>query len=385
VRPGPTLALAILLCCSACEGGGTGASAATDGSEESAGSTGASAARLVVTADWREGKLSLLDFDALAAGAATREEALVGEVDLSAYAPGPLELEITPDGRTAVVAVSPGFFDGLVGQTLGFGEIALDGTLLVVDLETRSVTAEIATAHVPMGIAIAPDGSRAYTANFGHTDAHGSTMSVIELASATVLEEVEVGGGPEQVALDASGTLGIVNVDELDAVRVFATADPGGTLSPPLVVAGDPSGVAFVAGTSLAVVADSLDPATWTVIDASDPAAPTVVEEAAPPGGFPYGVTPIAGTTDVLLTVANDSIEVLRIDAAATPSAIEWNLIVTGVRAFPLGVAIDPAANIGFMGAPGAGALVVLSLDGATSRTIAFPGDGPTYVAIQPG
>jgi YVTN family beta-propeller protein len=366
VRPGRSLALALAACCIGCGAGGPDAAgSATEATDESGGSTGETAARLVVTADWREGTLSLLDLDALAAGAAAREDALVGEVDLAAWSPGALELEITPDGRTAVVAVSPGFFDGLVGQTLGFGEVALE--------------------HVPMGIAIAPDGGRAYTANFGHSGSPGSTLSVIDLAAATVIEEVEVGGGPEQVALDAAGALGILNVDELDAVRVFETADPSGTLSPPLVVAGDPSGVAFVAGTTLAVVADSLDPAAWTVVDVSDPAAPAVVEEAPPPGGFPYGVTAIAGTTDVLVTIANDSIELVRLDAAATPSTVVWNHVVTGVRAFPLGVAVDSAAGLAFMGAPGAGALVVVGLDGAESRTIAFPGDGPTYVAIQPG
>lgn len=338
--------------------------------------------RWIVTADFTAQTLTLVDYDALAAGERDPAALVVDTIDLSAYAPGALEIEIAPDGHTALVSISPGFYDSIVGQTLGLGELTLDGTLLVVDLDTRMITAELQTAHVPMGFAFLPDGSRAYSANFGHTDAPGSTMSILDMDALMVLEDVEVGPGPEQVAIDEAGVLGILNVDGTDSVRVFQTNDPAGTLSEPLVVADDPSGVAFVPGMALAVVANSLSPSSWAVVDVSDPAMPVIRDEGAPPGGFPYGVTAVPGTSDVLVTIANDATTFLRIDAGADPSAIVWQLDVAGVRSFPLGIAVDVESGLALSGAAGADSLLVVPLDGSAADVIPWVAPGPSYVAI---
>lgn len=340
--------------------------------------------RLLVTADWRNKSLSLLDYQALVGGAETREAMLVGEVDLSAWEPGPLQVEVTPDGRTAVVSVSPGFFDGIVGSSLGVGEVSLGGTLLVVDLEAREVLAELATAHVPMGIAIDPEGRRAYTANYGHSGAPGSTLSVIDLQALAVVEDIEIGAGPEQVSLNADGSLGIVNLAGDGTVVVFETADPAGTLSMPVPTAADPSDVDFIDGTQLAVVANSLGDSVYTVLDVSDPAMPIVVVDSMPPGGIPYGITRIPGTSEFVMTVAHDEIRFVRADASA-PEDFTWLHTVTGVASFPLGVVVAPEDDLAIAAAPGANVLVVLQLDGSSSRTIPWlPAIGPTYAALQP-
>ncbi len=44
-----------------------------------------------------------------------------------------------------------------------------------------------------MGIAISPDGALAYTANYGMTGAPGDSLSVIDIASREVVEEITVG------------------------------------------------------------------------------------------------------------------------------------------------------------------------------------------------
>ncbi len=361
---------------------GTATSSGTTALADDSTTASAPPSRWIVTADFTAQTLTLVDYDALAAGARDPAEIVVGTIDLSAWAPGALEIEIAPDGHTALVSVSPGFYDTLVGQTLGLGELALDGALLVVDLDTREVVTELATAHVPMGFAFLPDGTRAYSANFGHADAPGSTVSVIDMDALTVLEDIEVGPNPEQIAIDETGTLGIFNVDGTDSVRVFETADPAGTLSAPLVVADDPSGVAFVPGQPLAVVANSLQPSSWAVIDVSDPATPVLREEGPPPGGFPYGVTAIPGTAEVLLTVANDATAFLRIDASTVPATVVWTLQAEGLRSFPLGVAVDVDSGLALSGAPGADALLVLALDGSSISSIPWVTPGPSYVAI---
>ena len=356
----------------------------TDVDETSTSSGGAAIGRVMITADWRSKTLSICDFDLLAAGAQTRDEILVETVDLSAYEPGPIEVELTPDATSAVVSVSPGFFDGIVGTTLGITDIPLQGTQLVVDIATATVVAEVPTAHVPMGIAISPDGARAYTANFGIEGAVGSTITIVDLQTLTVVEDVEVGPRPEQISISTDGTLGIVSLDGDDAaVRVFQTADVAGTISDRLHTAGDPSDVDFIAGTSLAVVANSIDPSNYSVLDVSDPSAPVIAFDSEAPGGFPYGATPIPGTTHFLMTIANDAIEYHRIDAASNPPTTVWESVLDGVRSFPLGIAVAADAGLAVSGALGANVLVVVELDGGTARTIPWQTEpGPTYVAI---
>jgi len=379
---------ALSIACESNGGGGeggpdTGSGPGDEVADES--TSGATApSRWVVTADFQLGTLSLLDYDALVAGVRDRDELLVDTIELSGRLPGPLEVEIAPDGHTALVSVSPGFFDGFVGDLIGVTDVELDGTLLVVDLDTREVVAELATPHVPMGFAFTPDGTRALSANFGHTEARGSTVSFIDLATLSIVDELEVGGGPEQIAIDAAGELAIVNVDDLDAVRVFALADPAGTLSEPLVVSGDPSGVAFVPGTTLAVVANSLEPNGWAVVDVADPSAPVIVDEASSVPGFPYGVTAVPGSTHVLITLASDpETTFVRLDAATSPATIVW-MQSAQLRSFPLGIAVDVASGLALSGTIGGSALAVVPLDGSAIEAIAWPEPGPSYVAIGP-
>lgn len=355
-------------------------------------STGASStgeielpARLGVTADWKARSLSVLDLDAIAEGAQTRDEIVAHTIDLSAYAPGPLQVELAPDGVTAVVSISPGFFGGLVGNLIGAGEVEQDGTLLVVDLQTEAIT-EIATVHVPMGIAIEPSGTRAFTANYGLDDPVGTTMSVVDLAAGTVLEEVEVGQRPEQVSLSADGSVGLLNVVALGAIRAFETADPGGTLSAPLVIGSDPSDVAFLPGTPYAVATNSLDPSNFVVIDVSDPSALVEVVVGPPPLGSFYGVTHVPGTMDVLLTNTDFGSFYLRrvsIGADGTPTE-SWQVTWEG-GSFAMGVAVDGDGGQALMAAPGVNELVVQALDGGVSTRVPWQEEvGPTYVAVAP-
>lgn len=338
---------------------------------------------MLVSADWRARRLSILDLAAFSGGA-NRDEALVGEVDLSMYEPGPLQLELSADGQRALVSISPGFFDGIVGNTIGASNIPLDGALLVVDLAAASVVAELPTAHVPMGLAMGSDGRTAYSANYGHSDAPGTTLSIIDLEDLVVTADVEVGARPEQVSLSRDGSLGIVNLAGDGAVRVFSTSDVPGTLSDPLAVSGDPSDVDFIDDTSLAIVANSLSPQNYTIIDVSDPSNPTVVAESEPPGGFPYGATRIPNTTDALVTVSAGDLSVLRVNAADNPPSVVWRFDARQTPSFPLGVAVDSESSSAFVAAPGANAVVQLGLDGSLTRTEPWQNElGPTYIALS--
>src|SRR5690606_20232450 len=109
----------------------------------------------------------------------------------------PIEVELTPDGSRAIVAVGPGFFAGSGATLVGLepDEVPVGGALLIVEIDSGTILAELATAHYPLGIAIAPDGTRAWTANFGGNGQSGTTMSIIDLDRMAIVEELEIGAG----------------------------------------------------------------------------------------------------------------------------------------------------------------------------------------------
>lgn len=340
----------------------------------------ATPSRLVVTADWLNRSLTLLGLERVLDPGCTAEEAIVGTIDLSAYVPGPLELEISPDGRTALVAVGPGFYEGAGALLAGEGTPEAEGTLLVVDLETRSVAAEIATAAVPMGIAFSPDGARAYVAEYGLNAAPGSAIAVIDVAARSLVAEVDVGSRPEQVALSSDGTIGAVSVD--DGVRVFVTADLGmaSAISPVVFTGRDPSGVGFAEGTRTLVVTNSMA-ASYSVLDATDPVAPVIV--ATPEAtGFPYAAVPIWGSTDVLVTTSLRE-ELLRVHAESPSTPHERFPLPYG--SFLLGAVVTRDGQYALAPHSRSHTLAVVDLEtGATHGIAWLEAAGPTYVALEP-
>lgn len=338
----------------------------------------ATPSRLVVTADWISRSLTLLGLERVLDPGCTADDAIVGTVDLAAYAPGPIELEITPDGRTAVVAVGPGFFEGAGGGLVGNPDVSGAGALLIVDLASRAVLGEVATTHVPMGIAIAPDGSLAYVAEYGTNAAPGTEMAIVDLAARALVSEVEIGSRPEQVVLDATGTLGAITID--DGTRVFRTADPAGSLSPTIVTGRDPSDLEFVPGASVLVVTNSMA-ASVSLIDVTDPAAPTVGASPRTPG-VPYPVTWIPGTEDVLVgtSLRETLLRVRTADPDATPERIPLS---GGALVLQVVVTADGAHAI--VPHPISHALAVVDLATHAEHTLRWLDEaGPIYVALQP-
>ncbi|UJR85133.1 YncE family protein [Sandaracinus amylolyticus] len=326
--------------------------------------------RLVVTADWMSRSLTLLGLERVLDPGCSADEAIVGRIDLAAWAPGPLEVEVAPDGRTAVVAVAPGFMSD-----------EPDHALLVVDLEARAVLGEIELTDAPMGIAIAPDGARAYVACFGTSDARGERLAIVDLATRTLVEEVEVGPRPEQVALSDDGSIGVVSLGGSDGVRVFRTSDVAGTLTGEIVVGLDPSDVAFVPGTDRFVVATSMRLG-FAVVDVTDPAVPTVVAMPSLSGGIPYGAAWIPGTEDVLLTTSVRE-QLVRVSAreperAPVPTAI-------GGGGFLISVAVTPDGTHAITAHAQTHVLSVVELATGASHTLSWLEQrGPTWVVIQP-
>jgi DNA-binding beta-propeller fold protein YncE len=267
---------------------------------------------LAVTADWLNHTLSLVDFDALvaelpadggvpaasagsdaggdgsvvttSAGDAANIDAAtvrVGEIDLSAYAQAPYEVKLTPDGATAIVTMSAGFF-AVTGAGLLVNATKVPttpGEVLFVDLASRSVVASLDTGAEATGIAITHDGTRAFISHEGTSD-----LTVVDVKTQQILAQVDVGGTfAEEVSLDDSDTVGIVTyldpTSQEKNVRTFAVADMASTLSAPIPLGTDAAGVPFFPETKIAFVVLAYNPLTspasgYALIDATNPASP---------------------------------------------------------------------------------------------------------------
>ncbi|WP_407695990.1 YncE family protein, partial [Sphaerimonospora thailandensis] len=92
--------------------------------------------------------------------------------------PSPTGVAITPDGNRAYVT---NFFTGNVS---------------VINTATNTVTTTVPVGAGPAGVAITPGGNRAYVTNFG-----SNNVSVINTATNTVTTTVPVGNRPLGVAV----------------------------------------------------------------------------------------------------------------------------------------------------------------------------------------
>lgn len=265
-----------------------------------AGATGSDNApqkpRRAVSADFLNQTLSIVDVGKLKEGA-KRSDALLGQVDLSKYLPGPLAVAVTPDGKTAVVSISGGWLR-LLASDIPAG----DGTLVFVDLETMQVTGELNTGTNPMGIAITHDGKHAYVGQMSDT-----YMAYVDIEQKT-FERVQTGNQwNEELAIDDTGEIGMLTTGTAGNALSFTAADGGKTHGITAGLTGDAGGVAFFPGTKLAFVVQAPTQLTgnlggYNVIDATMPGSPKVTDSNRVPNDtrISYPVTSVKGRKSVV-------------------------------------------------------------------------------------
>jgi YVTN family beta-propeller protein len=116
---------------------------------------------------------------------------------------GPVAVTVTPDGRNALL---PG---------------AEDGTLSIVDLDSRTVAPPIRVGAEPTAVAVRSDGRIAYVANSG-----ADTVSVVDLETRTVTATIGVGAHPSALALTDAGDRLYVSNRYSSNISVIDTGDP---------------------------------------------------------------------------------------------------------------------------------------------------------------
>ena len=387
-----TRAASIFLLIAAMTGSACGSSSDADAPDGGAdASSGGSEAQLAVTCDWLDHRLSIVDLAKLKKGKA-REDGLVGEVDLSAYPAGPLNLTIVPGTHLAVVSLSAGFFSlsPLAGVIVDAKNIPTDpGKLLFVDLDKRKVVSELVTGRHPMGIAITPDGKRAFVTHFGTPE-----VAVIDIEKRSLVKSVNVGPLSEEIVLDDSGEVGIFGYSAAGNVRTFGSSDFEGTLAEGITLTGDSAGMAFFPGTKLAYVVQAPNPVTsakggHTLVDVSDPQHPKTLEDVrldAAPNAYP--ALSDAERHSVLVPGAigsKFSLEEITLDAKGATQVSQTIPLGTANVLGAYGMALGANGRV-WLASPAARGLVAVDLDAKSSYPVAWGTDNasPTFIALLP-
>ena len=366
------------------EGGAPPSSGGAPNGGSASGGSGGSVekARLAVTADFLNQSLSVIDLAKLTEGK-KREDALVGTVDLTKYTPGPLDLAITPDGKTAVVAVSGGWLSAFTTVPPG------NGTLLFVDIATRTVSGELYTGASPMGIAITKDGKRAFVGQYGET-----YFAIVDIEKRS-FTKVQTGAQfNEELAIDDTGTVGILTYGPAGNCITFSVDSATGPNGATVGLTGDAGGAAFFPGTKLAFVVQA--PTTLTgnvgghnIVDVTNPKAPVASDNVRVPNSPTwYPVTAVASRNSVAVPSTSNN----------KHSVVEWKLdgmvakevqtIVVGDAQMPslaYGVSADSSGRV-YTAMAKEHAVAVVDLNAGKSVLVPWnmTKSGPTDIKLVP-
>jgi DNA-binding beta-propeller fold protein YncE len=385
------------MACAACSGGSQSSSPGRDAGADVA----PLPSTLALTADWLHHTVSFVDFDALVSlvpdGDAMAPDAprvRAGEMDLAHYAQAPYSLRITPDGATALVSMSAGFFTVPgAGYLVNAPSIPSgSGEVLFIDLASRSVVASLDTGADATGIAITHDGSRAFVCHAGTSD-----VTIVDVAARKILQQVDLGGTfAEEIALDDSGTVGIVTyldpTTNSKNARTFAVADMASTLSPPIALDSDAAGVPFFPGAKVAYVVLAYNPLTspssgYALIDATNPSSPVKLVETKWTDAtyVDYQAIPFPAHGTVLVPVATGGMLTVREYALGTSDVVlqkTYDVAPTGLFG-SFGAVVDAKGRM-VLTMPGERKLAVVDLSSGKAFAVPwFPEAGPLGVALR--
>jgi YVTN family beta-propeller protein len=286
---------------------------------------------------------------------------------LPSTAQNPESIAISPDGTRAYV---PFFFNH------GFG--AFGGGLAVIDTATNTVSATsipLGFQIVPEGIAITPDGARAYV-----TESQNDTVLVVDLAAGAVTgSPIAVGPNPEGIAITPDGSRAIVvnsntagNTGSLTVINTASNQANFGTIALdelPVGIAITPNGArAYVANSGPGFVS-AVDTASDSVVDTVGVQGVHTRAVAISPDGtkaFAAGRTEVGfGGFSVIATATN---------ADTVPALIGMNLHA---------VAVTPDGTRAYAVDPEAGS--IFAIDTTTSSVAAtIPSAGAVGIAVTP-
>ncbi|MBK9337983.1 MAG: beta-propeller fold lactonase family protein [Lewinellaceae bacterium] len=258
-----------------------------------------------------------------------------------------------------------------VSQPGGFAYIAnyLSSDVSVIDLATNTVIATIPVGFGAYGVSVSPDGTRVYVTN----EADG-TVSVLDGVTNTLITTVGVGATPTGIAVSPDGTRVFVansgsnSISVLDAATntVLATI-PAGT---------SPRGITWQPDGSR-VYATGSNPSVLVTIDA----ATNTILSSVPTGDTPAGVR--VSPNGARIYVANSFSNNLYVFNAANNAIIA----IIPTDNFPNGVAVSPDGSRVYVTNENASSVTVINAATFATSTIAVssgPLSGPIGISITP-
>ncbi|AUY53769.1 IPT/TIG domain-containing protein [Streptomyces sp. CB01881] len=260
----------------------------------------------------------------------------------------PLGVALTPDGARAYVANRA------------------SNTISVIDTVTNSVTATIAAAGSPFLTAVSPDGTRVYVTLFDD-----GTLGVIDTATNTLTATIAVGAAAVAVALSPDGARAYVTSQGTNTLSVVDTAT--NTVTATVTTGPMPVGVAVTPDGAHAYVCCVGD----SSVSVIDTATNTVT------GSFTAGDVPVIvafgpdGTRAYVCNAGSNSVSV--IDTATTTA-----IATIGVGTLPRFVAVSPDGTAVYTADFTDNAVSVIDTATNTATGSIPVGNGPVCVAVTP-
>jgi YVTN family beta-propeller protein len=282
----------------------------------------------------------------------------VGAGDALGIGGTPFGIAMSPDGRRAYVT-------------------NIDtNRVTVVDIASGSVVDSIPVGKAPYGIAVAGDG-RAYVVN-----SDDSTVSVIDTATNTVVSPpIYVGNSPTSIAVNASGTRVIVTASDDDAISIIDTT----TFNVTAIPVGEGAFGVAISGNK-AFITNEFDDTVSVVDLTSNTVIKTIAVGVGPTGIAAGGNRVVVTNTGSFGENGDASVSVIDVDTLSLVGAP-----ITGWDA-PAGVTVDAAGRYAYITDMGSATMSVLDLksgkiegpsydvaDGATG--VAIGADGRIYIA----
>ena len=256
------------------------------------------------------------------------------------------------------VAVSP---DGTRAYVTNYGSASVS----VINTTTKAVTATIPVNGSPRGVAVSPNGTRAYSAN-----RFTASVSVINTASDVVSASIGTGDSPLAIAITPNGDRAYVTLPTSSVMSVLDLSND--TVSGSFGV-GDARAVAISPVHARAYTTIS-DMNVVSVINTSNDTVTTNI----PVGSAPDGVAVSPdGTRVYVANSLDDTVSVIDTSNNTVTDTI-------AVGAGPLGVAVSPDSAHVYITNSAADTVSVIDTSNNTVTDTIAVGDAPRGVAVSP-